>query len=219
MASGGGGTAALPSAPTDTEWVKIGDEGETVLIVSGSSLRYGSPAEGRWSAVRAVDAPKVMASNEFFGDPAPGVFKELQMLVVCGVGKDPLSAAQRASFYDDFSALQKSSGAEKEKLQKSVNERMQVILEHRKIVETSPSSVKLGDKAGISGCRHAMIIIPPLVCVPPPQTQSPSPPPPYLELTFSPPLFFFLQPFPRLAPPRIRRVHVGQGQDFVLPLR
>jgi hypothetical protein len=143
----------------ESEWVKIGNEGETIPIVSGCTVRYGSPGRG-WSSPRVVDAPTVRAANDIFGDPVVGVHKELQMLVECGVGKDPLSVSQRASFDGDFERW-KASGTAADKA--AVDRSMGIVLAHRKIVEVTPASMAPTSLKSVGGCSHAMVIIPPCV--------------------------------------------------------
>ena len=70
-----------PPAITNTSsWVKIGKENDTVNVSSNTSVRYGDPASNRW--VEKVMSGSFQASNNIFGDPAPGIPKEIQSYVL-----------------------------------------------------------------------------------------------------------------------------------------
>jgi hypothetical protein len=63
-----------------SSWVRIGKENDTVNVPPNTNVRYGDPASNKW--VEKVMSGSFQASNTIFGDPTPGVVKEIQSLTV-----------------------------------------------------------------------------------------------------------------------------------------
>lgn len=63
-----------------SSWARIGKENDTVNVPPNTNVRYGDPASNTW--VEKVMSGSFQASNTIFGDPTPGVAKEIQSLTV-----------------------------------------------------------------------------------------------------------------------------------------
>ena len=61
-----------------SSWVRIGGENDTVNVPTNTSVRYGDPVSNIW--VEKVMSGSFQANNTIFGDPTPGVVKEIQSL-------------------------------------------------------------------------------------------------------------------------------------------
>ena len=58
-------------------WVTIGQEGETLILPQGTTVRYG--ARGRWIEKIVGPEGQIRAGNDVFGgDPMPDVRKDIQ---------------------------------------------------------------------------------------------------------------------------------------------
>jgi len=83
-----------------SSWVRIGGENDTVNVPPNTSVRYGDPASNTW--VEKVMSGSFQATNTIFGDPTPGVVKEIQSLTVDTPDSDNSDESEFDS--DDYSS-------------------------------------------------------------------------------------------------------------------
>lgn len=100
-----------PPDPIPETWYKWCDEGQSVVVPDNTTVRYGQG--NNWSTPKAMSGT-VTANNETFGDPIPGVFKQLDATIPKPVnpdpGPDPLPPPSGETIVVDATTVLKADG-------------------------------------------------------------------------------------------------------------